>query len=126
MFNVFFPSIACAQSKSNKMGMMIPRGESKKYFTWMDKDDKGFVDLLDWNELISDHRKFADIFVVPDAEVSTISGERASEKHASGGNFVHVIFKGCSQSFQTSGWLLLLHLKLKSHPVQRKDWFESV
>lgn len=54
------------EDKSSRMGILMNRDDSKKYFTWMDKDENKFVDLLDWNELISEHRKFADIFVVPD------------------------------------------------------------
>ena len=49
--------------------MLMSRGQSEEMFTWMDRDGDQFVDLLDWNELISDHRKFSDIFVVPHPEV---------------------------------------------------------
>ena len=57
------------QDKSSRMGMLMSRDEGKEMFTWMDKDGDKFVDLLDWNELVSDHRKFSDIFVVPHPEV---------------------------------------------------------
>ena len=48
----------------------MSRDESRKWFTWMDRDDSGFVDLLDWNELIADNRKFSKLFNVIDPVVS--------------------------------------------------------
>jgi len=48
--------------------MLMSRDQGEEMFTWMDKDGDQFVDLLDWNQLISDHRKFSDIFVVPHPE----------------------------------------------------------
>ena len=49
--------------------MLMSRDQGEEMFTWMDKDGDQFVDLLDWNQLISDHRKISDIFVVPHPEV---------------------------------------------------------
>lgn len=45
------------------------RDESEKFFTWMDKDENGFVDLLEWNEFINKNRKFSNLFVAPNPKV---------------------------------------------------------
>lgn len=50
--------------------MVMSRDDSKRWFTFMDKDESGFVDLLDWNELIATNTKFSDIFQVINPEVS--------------------------------------------------------
>jgi len=53
------------QSETEKMGVLMNRDESEKFFTWMDKDENGFVDLLEWNEFINKNRKFSNLFVAP-------------------------------------------------------------
>nr|CAB3265176.1 probable proline dehydrogenase 2 [Phallusia mammillata] len=56
------------ETKAAKLGILMSRDESQKWFTWMDRDDSGYVDLLDWNEMIAKHRKFSDLFVVLNPE----------------------------------------------------------
>ncbi|CAK8681331.1 unnamed protein product [Clavelina lepadiformis] len=62
------------ENKSEKLGVLMSRDESRKWFTWMDRDDTGFVDLLDWNELIADNRKFSKLFNV----IDPVTGEEQS------------------------------------------------
>ena len=49
----------------------MSKEDALHWFTWMDQDESGFVDLLDWDVLVGD-RKLSDIFVVfnPDVSIS--------------------------------------------------------
>ena len=38
----------------------------------MDRDESGFVDLLDWNEMIATDRKFSEVFTVVHPEVHPV------------------------------------------------------
>lgn len=51
------------ENKSSKMGMEMSKEDALRWFTWMDKDDSGVVDLLDWDELVGE-RQLSDIFCV--------------------------------------------------------------
>ena len=51
------------------MGILMSRDDSRRWFTFMDPDESGFVDLLDWNELIAKNRRFSDLFQVINPEV---------------------------------------------------------
>nr|XP_039262142.1 proline dehydrogenase 1, mitochondrial-like isoform X1 [Styela clava] len=56
------------RKKAKSIGILMSRDDSRKWFTWMDTDESGFVDLLDWNQLISSNKKFSEIFVVPNPQ----------------------------------------------------------
>ena len=46
------------------MGILMSRDDSRRWFTFMDQNESGFVDLLNWNELIAKSRRFSDLFQV--------------------------------------------------------------
>ena len=50
----------------------MSRYESRHWFTFLDKDESGFVDLLAWNELIATSRRFSDIFQAINPEVGQV------------------------------------------------------
>lgn len=72
------------ENKSNKMGLAMSKEDALQWFTWMDKDESGVVDLLNWDELVGD-RRLSDIFSIfnPDTgETERLIPSFSSEEEA--------------------------------------------
>jgi len=63
-------SFLLIQNKAERMGILMSRDDSRRWFTFMDQNESGYVDLLDWNELLATNRRFSDLFQIFNPEVS--------------------------------------------------------
>jgi len=52
--------------KAGRMGVAVSREEIIQQFTFMMEESDGYVDMLDWNNLLDENKKIADIFTVKD------------------------------------------------------------
>lgn len=59
------------QRQLYEMGI-TSRDETGEWFTWMDNNQSGSIDLLDWDRLMQPNLKLSKLFKVPRLEVRNV------------------------------------------------------
>lgn len=59
--------------KAGRMGLAVTRDEALQQFTYMLEESDGYVDLLDWNNLLDKNKKLSDAFVTKDEIGNTVN-----------------------------------------------------
>lgn len=59
--------------KAGRMGLAVTRDDALQQFTYMLEEADGYVDLLDWNNLLDQNKKLSDAFVSTDEFGNTVN-----------------------------------------------------
>ncbi|XP_066267867.1 proline dehydrogenase 1, mitochondrial-like [Branchiostoma lanceolatum] len=66
------------QNRLEELGVPMSRDESGWWFTWMDQDASGDVDLLEWNQMLKPNHSLRKLFVVPNIETGELEPAMSS------------------------------------------------
>ncbi|XP_078682099.1 proline dehydrogenase 1, mitochondrial-like [Branchiostoma floridae x Branchiostoma belcheri] len=66
------------QNRLEELGVPMSRDESGWWFTWMDQDASGDVDLLEWNQMLKPSHSLRKLFVVPNIETGELEPAMSS------------------------------------------------